>query len=117
MGRQSVDRQMVVARAYRSAYKDFGLTDAKAAAILGETHTRFTLSQGFSLSSKEHEIQVLFIHLYQSLYAILGGDKAAMKHWFSTSNKHLRGIPMQLVTRITGLAEINAYLDAMRAKV
>ncbi|WP_263406983.1 hypothetical protein [Salinimonas profundi] len=24
---------------------------------------------------------------------------------------------MQLVTRITGLAEINAYLDAMRAKV
>ena len=44
MRRQSVDRQMVVAKAYRSAFKDFGLTDAEAAAILGKTHSTFTLS-------------------------------------------------------------------------
>mgnify|MGYP001162410741 CR=1 FL=1 len=117
MEKQSVDKQMVVTKAYRNAYKDFGLTDAEAAAIIGKTRATLARSQGFSANSKEHEIQVLFIRLYRSLYAILGGDKAAMKHWFSTSNKHLRGIPKQLVTRITGLADINAYLDAMRAKV
>lgn len=117
MEKQSTDKKMVVSKAFRNAYKDFGLTDTEAANIIGKTRATLTRAQGFNVTSKEFEIQVLFIRLYRSLFAILGGDKTAMKHWFTTPNKHLRGVPKELVNRIAGLAGINAYLDAMRAKV
>nr|WP_269468584.1 MbcA/ParS/Xre antitoxin family protein [Alteromonas sp. ASW11-130] len=94
----------------------FGLNDTEGAAIIGKTRATLARSQGFNPASKEHEIQIHFIRLYRSLYAIMGGDEAAMRHWFTTANKHLRGVPRELVKRIAGLIEINIYLDAMRAK-
>ncbi|MCU7554142.1 MbcA/ParS/Xre antitoxin family protein [Alteromonas sp. ASW11-19] len=117
MEKQRTNSQALVSKAYRNACKDFGLTDAEAAAIVGKTRATLTNGRGFNESSKEHEIQVLFIRLYRALYAILGGDKAAMKHWFTTANKHLRGVPKDLVKRISGLVNVNEYLDAMRAKI
>ncbi|MEH6710131.1 MAG: MbcA/ParS/Xre antitoxin family protein [Paraglaciecola polaris] len=117
MEKHKAEPKAVVMKAYKKACKAFGLADADAAKIIGKTRATLTRSDGFSIDSKEYELQVQFIRLFRSLYAILGGDIAAMKHWFTTPNKHLNGIPRELTNKIVGLIYINEYLDAMRAKV
>lgn len=117
MEKHKAEPNAVVMKAYRNAYKTFGLPDADAARIIGKTRATLTRSNGFSTQSKEYEVQVQFVRLFRSLYAILGGDTDAMKHWFTTHNKHLNGTPKELTNKIVGLININEYLDAMRGKV
>lgn len=117
MEKQKAEVNAVVMKAYKKAYKAFGLPDTEAAKIIGKTRATLTRSHGFSPESKEYELQVQFIRLFRSLYAILGGDIDAMKHWFTTPNKHLNGTPREMTNKIVGLVNVNEYLDAMRAKV
>ena len=114
MKKQKAEDNAVVMKAYKKAYKSFGLTDTEAALILGKTRATLTRSHGFSPESKEYELQVQFIRLFRSLFAILGGDIDAMKLWFNTQNKHLNVTPRELTNKIIGLIYMNEYLDAMR---
>lgn len=111
------DRSAVVMKAFKNATKALGMSHEKAAKVLGKSRLTLERKAGFAEDAKEYELQVLFIRAYRSLYALMGGDENAMLHWFTTRNKHLNGIPAELVMRATGLVGINEYLDAMRAKV
>ncbi|MCG6200782.1 MbcA/ParS/Xre antitoxin family protein [Psychromonas antarctica] len=72
---------------------------------------------GFSPKSKTWELQLHFIRLYRSLYAISGGNSEFMYHWFNTNNRALNGVPASICLKIDGLFRTNQYLDAMRGKV
>jgi DNA-binding XRE family transcriptional regulator len=71
---------------------------------------------------KPYEMALLVIRIYRALYAIVGGNHDAMKHWISTPNRHLGeragqpAIPAELMRHTEGLIHVLWYLDAMRGK-
>lgn len=108
----------VIMKAFSRACEVFGLNETQRATMIGTS--RQTLSrnqQGFATHTKTFELQVAFIRLYRSLYALLGGNETAMREWFEDDNLHLNGVPKSLCNSVTGLVHINDYLDAMRGKV
>jgi transcriptional regulator with XRE-family HTH domain len=67
---------------------------------------------------KPFEMSLLLIRVYRSLFAILGGNIDAMKHWMATPNHHLsETAPAELIRRADGLSRVLWYLDAMRGKL
>jgi len=96
------------------------LTDADIATVIGvsgATVSRLRSGQRtISLGSKEAELALLLVRVYRSLDGILGEDKEAMRVWFHEKNRHLRGIPAELIRKTDGLVRVLEYLDAMRAK-
>jgi antitoxin Xre/MbcA/ParS-like protein len=73
----------------------------------------FTLERG----QKAFELGVLFVRLYQSLDAIVGGDESVAKAWLRNDNLALGGIPLQVIQSVPGLVHAIQYLDARRAVV
>ena len=113
------DKSAVVMKAFNNACEAMGVSTADKSNMLGvnaSTLSRNTVS-GFAPQSKTGELQLHFIRLYRSLFAIAGGDNAFMQHWYHTNNKALNGTPAQLCLSIEGLFRTNQYLDAMRGKV
>jgi hypothetical protein len=108
--------QQIVMKAYSNAYKVLGLSDTQGAKLIGVGRSTLLRKAEFDTNTKQSELQILFIRFYRSLFALFGGDISAMKHWFEHSNKHVRGVPRELCFTVTGLVNINAYLDALRGK-
>lgn len=67
--------------------------------------------------SKTGELATYVIRVFRDLYALMGGDKAAIQHWMKTYNHHLNGQPNELIHKVHGLIRVLGYLDAMRGKV
>lgn len=109
----------VLMKAFNKASNDLGLTAVDKSVILGVNRTTLKRNelQGFSPDSKTGEIQLHFIRIYRSLFAIAGGDLKFMKHWYCTNNKALNGSPSELCQKLNGLFLVNQYLDAMRGKI
>lgn len=73
----------------------------------------FLLERG----SKPFELGVLFVRLFRSLDAIVGGDQNVAKAWVANPNLALEGRPLEKIMTITGLIDVIAYLDSRRALV
>ena len=108
--------QTVVMKAYVNAYRALGLSDSHGAKLIGVGRSTLLRKTEFDADSKQSELQILFIRLYRSLFALFGGDLPSMKHWFEHSNSHVRGVPKDLCFSVAGLVNTNAYLDALRGK-
>lgn len=67
--------------------------------------------------SKPFELGVLFVRLFRSLDAIVGGDEAVARQWLRNDNLALGAAPQDKITSISGLTDVLAYLDARRALV
>ncbi len=67
--------------------------------------------------SKTGELAACVIRIYRDLFALLGADETAIRHWMATPNLHLNGAPNELIQQVQGLVRVIAYLDAMRGKV
>ena len=68
-------------------------------------------------SQKPFELAVLFIRMYRSLDAIVGGEEAVARAWLKNNNTALRGRPIDLIQSVPGLIDVVNYLDARRALV
>ena len=66
---------------------------------------------------KSFELAVLFVRLYRSLDAIVGGDDAVAAKWLKNRNTALAGEPFALIQSVPGLMNVIQYLDARRAIV
>ena len=77
------------------------------------------LKKGNTLpGQKPLELSLLLIRVYRSLYSIVGGSHAAMKHWMQTPNRHLSNEePKKLIQQADGMAQVLWYLDAMRGRI
>ena len=113
------DAATVLMKAFSNACLALAVSNNESSHILGVNASTLSrnATKGFSPDSKTGELQLHFIRLYRSLYAIAGGDQDFMKHWFRTDNSALGGIPAQLCTSILGLLTATEYLDAMRGKL
>jgi len=110
---------VVLTRAVLRAAERLGLNQRELAAVLGVSPS--TLSRlprrPLDPATKEGELAILFVRLYRSLDALLGGDAEKARRWLHADNRHLGGVPADLVRTITGLVHVIEYLDALRGKV
>ena len=65
--------------------------------------------------SKPFELAVLFLRLFRSLDAIVGGDTVVAREWLRNRNTALGATPIALIESVAGLVNVVAYLDHRRA--
>jgi hypothetical protein len=68
-------------------------------------------------SDKSFELSILFVRMFRSLDAIVGGDESVARAWLVNENTALGGTPLSRIQSIAGLVDVIAYLDARRALV
>jgi hypothetical protein len=66
-------------------------------------------------AEKAFELSVLFIRLYRSLTAIVGGDDTIARSWLNNYNTALHANPIDRIQSVNGLIDVINYLDARRA--
>ena len=116
---KKADPAAVLMKAFNNACGALNIGNAEKSNMLGVNVSTLSrnLDKGFSPDSKTGELQLHFVRLYRSLFAIAGGDIEFMNHWYHTKNNALNGAPDKLCLSIEGLFRTNQYLDAMRGKV
>ncbi|MBZ9653958.1 MbcA/ParS/Xre antitoxin family protein [Phyllobacterium lublinensis] len=111
----------VVSKALLRSSELLGLTAKELSTIVGLSEpsiSRLKRSEsGGPLTGKSYELALLFIRLYRSLDAIVGGDDTVARQWIRTDNTMLGGKPLNRIKTIDGLAHVLAYLDARRAPI
>ncbi|SFZ84710.1 RNA polymerase, sigma 54 subunit, RpoN/SigL [Devosia enhydra] len=111
----------VLTKAVIRAADRLGVTAGTLATIIGVSEASVSRMKrgGFALEpgSKPFELGVLFIRLFRSLDAIVGGDEAVAARWLLSPNTVLDGRPIEKVQSVSGLVDVIAYLDARRALV
>lgn len=114
---QEPSKTAVVAKALIHLKETLLLSSETIGQIIGADAS--TISRiGKNLDMKENKVfegAVLLIRVYRSLFALLGGDKAAMIHWLTTPNLDFnQRPPIDCMKSLVGLVEVVQYLDAMR---
>lgn len=116
-----IDQAAVLTKATLRAATQLGITNKLLAAVIGVSEATvsrmrsgdYTLQRG----QKPFELAVLFVRLYRSLDAIVGGDDAVAGSWLRNRNVALDGEPIVLIQTVPGLTHVIQYLDARRAVV
>jgi transcriptional regulator with XRE-family HTH domain len=118
--RADPDPAAVLAKATLSAAARLGLSQRSLAAVLGASEasvSRLQRGRGIDPASKEGELALLFLRLYRSLDALVGGDDARAREWLQAGNDHVGGVPAERIARVEGLVDVVQYLDAMRGRL
>jgi hypothetical protein len=113
--------EATLAKAAVRAADRLGVSNRTLAAVLGisEPSVSRLRKGGFTLrrGTKEFELSVLFVRLFRSLDAIVGGDEDVARAWMRNHNIELNDKPINLVQTIHGLTNVILYLDARRALI
>ena len=113
--------EAAVTKAVIRAADRLAVTQATLAAILGVSAPTISRMANGNLtlqrSSKEFELAVLFVQLYRSLDAVVGGDDTVSQEWIQNFNTALKERPITLIKTVPGLVNVIQYLDARRAIV
>lgn len=115
--RKEFNKTQVVAKALINLKEELHLSSESVGQIIGaDASTVFRIGKnGDMKKNKVFEGALLLIRVYRSLFALLGGDKAVMIHWLTTSNKDFdEQCPIDYMKSLVGLVEVVQYLDAMR---
>ena len=110
----------VLAKASLNAAVKLGLNGRQLAEIIGTSEasvSRLRGGRGLDPQRKEGELALLFLRLFRSLDALVGGDEAKARDWLHAMNDHLGGIPADRIRTIEGLVDVVQYLDAMRGRL
>jgi hypothetical protein len=114
------DAPTVLAKAVLSAAERLGLRARHLADVIGSSEasvSRLQNARGLDPESKEGELALLFLRVYRSLDALVGGDDAKAREWLRAPNEHLNGVPAERIRTVEGLVDVVQYLDAMRGRL
>lgn len=114
------DPATVLAKAALAAAEQLGLRSRQLAGVIGSSEasvSRLRSGRGLDPTSKEGELALLFLRLYRSLDALVGGDDAKARDWLHAANDHLAGVPADRIRTVEGLVDVVQYLDAMRGRL
>lgn len=110
----------VVTKGVLRAAERLGLPNRVVAAVLGVSEATVsrmgTGAYQLEPGSKPFELAVLFLRLFRSLDAIVGGDTAVARAWLRNDNTALKAAPITLIESVAGLVHVVAYLDDRRAR-
>ncbi len=113
------DAGAVLSKALLRATAAAGLPQRAVARMLGASEATVSrLARGRTLDpeSKEGELALVFLRLYRSLDALVGGRPDQLRQWMQADNRHLGGVPAELVQTAQGLFHAAEYLDALRGR-
>jgi transcriptional regulator with XRE-family HTH domain len=117
----SAEAPVVLTKATLRAASRLGLSSKALAAVIGVSEATVSRmrSGGYTLQGgqKSFELATLFVRLYRSLDAIVGGDDAVAGRWLRNRNLALQAEPLSLIQTVPGLMNVIQYLDARRALV
>ncbi|AGI25396.1 antitoxin Xre/MbcA/ParS toxin-binding domain-containing protein [Pseudomonas sp. MT3] len=117
--RESPAADAVLAKAVLTAREHLAMTQQELAAIVGVDRSAVSRWKqgGLRVDSKTGELALLLVRVYRALFALFGGNLEDMRHFLRTENRHLSGVPLQLMEQVQGLVAVVEYLDAIRGKV
>ena len=115
------DSAAVITRSLMRAADRLAVPNRQLARLLGVSEATVSrmgaAAYQLDSSSKPFELAVLFLRLFRSLDAIVGGDVAVARAWLRNENTALGAAPITLIESVTGLVTVVAYLDARRALI
>ncbi len=110
------DPSQVLGKATLRAADALGIKQAQLADVIGRNRSSISRG-GIEPQSKSGELALLFLRCYRSLAVLVDDDRAQLRHWFHTTNRHTGGVPAEQIIEVGGLVRVANYLDAIRAKV
>ncbi|CAN7720917.1 MbcA/ParS/Xre antitoxin family protein [Bosea sp. LjRoot9] len=114
-------KSVVITEAAIRAADQLKIPAAAFAAIIGlDEATAASIRRGglrLEPGTKPFELAVLFVRLFCSLDAIVGGDDEVAASWLASPNTFLDARPIEKLQTVTGLVDVIAHLDARRALV
>jgi hypothetical protein len=115
------DQAAVVTKGVMRAAERLALSNRVMAGVLGVSEATVSRmgagAYALDPASKPFELAVLFLRLFRSLDAIVGGDIAVARAWLRNENTALAAAPITLIESVAGLVNLVAYLDTRRALV
>lgn len=112
-------RGEVLTKASLRAGENLQLSSRALANVLGVSEATVSRmkSGGYRLKpeQKSFELAALFVRLYRSLDALVGGDDGVAAAWMKGRNSALGGVPAEQIQTVAGLIHVITYLDARRA--
>src|SRR5688572_20573775 len=114
------DPARVLTKAALSAARHLDMSNRELARVLGTSEasvSRLQHARAIRPESREGELAALLVRLFRSLDALVGGDEAKARAWFTAENRHLGGVPAERIRTIEGLVDVVRYLDGMRGKL
>jgi uncharacterized protein (DUF2384 family) len=116
----AVDDSAVVLKATIRAAARLNINSRILARIIGVSESSISrMRKGdFPLEKgKSFELALMFVRLYRSLDAVVGGDDAVSAAWLTNKNNALNASPIDLIQTVSGLANVIQYLDSRRAVI
>ncbi|HEY0304332.1 MAG TPA: MbcA/ParS/Xre antitoxin family protein [Longimicrobiales bacterium] len=116
----STDPAAVLTKAVLAGARMLGLRNRELAMVIGASEasvSRLTAGRLIEPDSKEGELALLFLRLFRSLDALVGGHEAKARAWLHADNTHLGGVPAERIRRVEGLVDVVQYLDSMRGRL
>lgn len=117
----AADQAAVLTKATLRAATQLGLTNKALATVIGLSEATVSRMRSgdylLQRGQKSFELAVMFVRLYRSLDAIVGGDDAVAANWLKNRNTALDAEPFALIQTVPGLMNVIQYLDARRAVV
>lgn len=114
------DPGVVLTRAVLSAADRLGVRNNRLATVIGTSEasvSRLSAGRRIDPGSKEGELALLFLRLFRSLDALVGGSDAQARAWLHADNAHLGGVPADRIRSVEGLVDAIQYLDALRGRL
>jgi uncharacterized protein (DUF2384 family) len=117
----AVSDAAVLTKATLRAAEKLNLKNKTLARIIGVSEATVSrMKQGdypLDPGQKPFELALLFVRLYRSLDAVVGGDDKVAAAWLKNANTALDDTPLALIQTVPGLTNVIQYLDARRAVV
>jgi antitoxin Xre/MbcA/ParS-like protein len=117
----AADQAAVLTKATLRAATQLGMTSKALATVIGVSEATVSRMRSgdylLQRGQKSFELAVLFVRLYRSLDAIVGGDDSVGRLWLRNRNAALNAEPIALIQTVPGLMNVIQYLDARRAVV
>ena len=114
------DPAALLGKAVLAAASRLGLTNRVLAQVVGSSEasiSRLSSGRGLNPDTKEGELALIFVRLYRSLDALMGGDDAKSRAWLHATNDDIGGVPAERVRTVEGLVDVVQYLDATRGRL
>jgi hypothetical protein len=112
---------VVVTRAVLRAAERLNVPQRTLARVLGVSEASVSRMAAGTVtltpSEKSFELAVLFLRVFRSLDAMVGGEEPVARAWMRNPNTVLGEPPIALIQSVTGLMHVVSYLDARRARV
>lgn len=118
---QAPDAGRVLAKAVLNAARFLDISHTQLAEVLGVSAASVSrIASGrrpVPAEGKEGQLAVLFLRMFRSLDALMGGKEDKSRDWLHAHNLHLAGTPADLIRDVEGLVAVVHYLDAMRGRI